>query len=253
MKLLRRLSRKSPPQPTPFRGDPVAPDQPFFAIGDLHGQAGLAEQMLARLDNDTDHRIVFVGDFVDRGDHSAQVLALLYELATQDPHRFVCLVGNHEEMMLNFLDDPEGSGPRWLRHGGLQTLASFGVRGIHQRAEPARLIAARDDLHDKMGPEVEHWLRNLPRKWVSGNVAVVHAGADPALPIDQQSDDVLTWGHPDFLRQTRRDGLWVVHGHTIMPEPMIRDGRISVDTGAYATGQLTAAKIGSGRVEFLQT
>ena len=254
MKFLRRIGRKNTPEPAPFRAPPIAPEKAFVAIGDIHGQLLLAERLFTQIAALSEYQVVCVGDYVDRGEQSAQVLSLLHGVHNankENTHGFTFLMGNHEEMMLNFLDDPARNGARWLRHGWLQTLASFGVRGVHQRAEEAQLIDARDALREQLGAEQEQWLRSLPRKWVSGNVAVVHAGADPAVPIENQADEVLTWGHPDFMRQNRTDGMWVVHGHTIMPEPQIRNGRISIDTGAYATGQLTAAKIEAGKVEFL--
>ncbi len=151
--------------------------------------------------------------------------------------------------MLAFLDDPVVHGPRWLRHGGLQTLASFGVGMVTPRPDEARIIAARDALARALGPELLAWLRALPTRFVSGNVAVVHAGADPARAIADQDDDVLIWGHPDFASRTRDDGVWVVHGHTITETVTPVSGRIAVDTGAYASGRLSAALIGPDRLE----
>ena len=88
-------------------------------------------------------------------------------------------------------------------------------------------------------------------KYSSGNVHVVHAGADPARPLDRQSAHTLIWGHPDFLRRPRRDGQWVVYGHTIVDVVAAENGRIGVDTGAYATGRLSAALITRDGVESL--
>ena len=84
----------------------------------------------------------------------------------------------------------------------------------------------------------------------SGNVAVVHAAADPALPMVEQSDDTLIWGHARFAQDVREDGIWIVHGHTIVHEPVAAQGRISIDTGAFATGDLTAAIVQPGSVTF---
>ncbi len=80
---------------------------------------------------------------------------------------------------------------------------------------------------------------------------VVHAALDPLLPVDHQPSGTLIWGHADFGKLPRQDGQWVVHGHTIVDAPRILDGVISVDTGAYATGRLTMARITpDGQVSF---
>lgn len=235
-RLFGRRRPAAPPLP------PVSPDAPFQAVGDIHGRADLLERLIPMLDDGMTR--VFVGDYIDRGEDSAAVLARLMESGA------ICLKGNHEQMMLDFLDSPERRGGRWLRNGGLQTLASFGV-GLSDAADPAALKEARDALRERMGEEMERWLRNLRLDWSSGNVAVVHAGADPELPMEDQAPEVLIWGHPAFERVQRRDGLWVVHGHTIVDAPGTEGGRISIDTGAYATGRLTAATVAEGEVTFL--
>lgn len=251
---------KRRPQPDPtqrsvrrFNGGAIEPEQRFIAIGDVHGCCDLLSATLQQIEDVVpDVPIVFVGDYVDRGEQSAQTLRLLTGLSKRDPEKFICLRGNHEEMMLQFLDAPAEHGRRWMRHGGLQTLASFGVGGVHEGARGETLVAARDALIKALGEELIGWLHQLPRKWMSGNVAVVHAGADPNLPIDQQPDHALTWGHSDFLSVPRQDGIWVVHGHTIVSSPAVVQGRIEIDTGAYATGRLTAVGIEHDSIDFLQ-
>jgi len=192
-------------------------------------------------------KIICVGDLVDRGENSADVLRLTLERDAQPD--FICLKGNHEHMLLRFLQAPEEQGARWLRYGGLQTLASFGI-GLRQ-GQPMETV--RDALAEKMGEELIRWLTNLPLQWVSGNVAVVHAAAHPAHPINKQSERVLMWGHPEFFQTPRNDGLWVVHGHTIVDVPHAKDGRIAVDTGAFGTGVLTAARVSVDGVSFINT
>ncbi|WP_370160894.1 metallophosphoesterase [Limimaricola soesokkakensis] len=219
----------------------LAPAKPLAVIGDVHGRADLLTLMLKQLEQDApDHQIVLVGDYLDRGEDSRAVLEKLY--ARSD---LICLKGNHEAMCLEFMKDPERHGPRWLRNGGLQTLASFGVGGLGQGNDPARLVAARDALAAALGAETLAWLQDLPLSWRSGNVAVVHAGADPELPLSLQQEQALLWGHPDFERVSRQDGVWLVHGHTIVDQVKRQKGRIAVDTGAYASGRLSAALIGA--------
>jgi len=222
--------------------DPPAPEQPFVAVGDVHGRADLVEKLLK---NAPEVPLIFVGDYVDRGDHSADVLRILHGRGD-----ITCLAGNHEHMMLKFLKDPETDGPRWLRYGGLQTLASFGIRGMSESTTGSSLVRARNELVDEMGEDLIGWISALPVSVTSGNVTVVHAGADPAVPIQDQTRRVLQWGHRDFRKIRRQDGMWIVHGHTIVDRAHCEDGRIAVDTGAYATGRLTAALIANGEVHF---
>lgn len=224
---------------------PPAPDQPLFVIGDLHGRADLLDKLLDQARDG--EQIICVGDYVDRGENSADVLARLHGMPD-----ILCLKGNHEDMLLAFLEDPENAGPRWLRYGGLQTLASFRVPGVSERMRGEELTAARDELVKRMGNDQIDWLQTMPLFYETGNVAIVHAGADPVCPISQQSNAVLMWGHPEFRKSTRPDGIWVVHGHTIVDEPAAKNGRVSVDTGAYATGRLTAARIGNDGIEFVR-
>jgi serine/threonine protein phosphatase 1 len=246
MKALSRLfTRKAKSNPT-FDA-PLAPAASLAIIGDIHGTDGLVARLLDKLEPYAPEKIIFVGDYVDRGEQSAHVLARLYKMAQTDP-RCICLKGNHEAMMLEFLDDPLSLGPRWLRNGGLQTLASYGI-GKDGLGTEARMVAARDALARALGPDLLGWLRALPTRFVSGNVAVVHAGADPERAIEDQPDMALLWGYPGFNTRPRSDGIWVVHGHTITSEVIPRDGRIGVDTGAFANGRLSAVVIESNRFE----
>lgn len=249
MPLFKNLfSRSEPPQSF---SAPLTPDNPVFIVGDLHGCArqmrDLQNQMA--VENPKAHQ-VYVGDYVDRGDQAKDVLETLF--AERDNPYITCLRGNHEDMMLGFLQDPAEKGARWLRYGGLNTLGSFGIDGIptNSSAEVFETTAAK--LRAAIGPEILRWLDTLPTQWTSGNLAVVHAAADPKLPMALQADETLKWGHKDFTTIPREDGIWVAHGHTIVEEAKAEAGRIAVDTGAYATGRLTAAYVSFGDLRFLQ-
>jgi serine/threonine protein phosphatase 1 len=244
-RLLDYLTGRGRAAPVAFDA-PLAPEEPFVAIGDVHGRDDLLGRLLDRLEaEEPELRVVLVGDYIDRGERSASVLARL----SSRPH-LVCLMGNHEAMCLGFLEDPAREGPRWLANGGLQTLASFGIGGVTLGSGPTALEAARDRLAMAMGENLIGWLADRPLLWHSGNVAVVHAGADPLRALEDQEERTLLWGHPRFAAQPRTDGIWVVHGHTILPEPVVEAGRIGIDTGAFATGRLTAALIAPEGVEF---
>jgi len=236
-----------------FEGGAPSPDESLAVVGDVHGQLGCLNAMIDQLNDQAPNaRWIFVGDLIDRGEHSAEVLERIRGIQTTRPNTVVIL-GNHEEMMLSFLRNPEETGNRWMRHGGLQTMASYGALHLSQNNTPEALRQAHEHLLAAMPSGLEQWLSDRPRVFQSGNVAVVHAGADPTLPIEHQKDQALTWGHVRFQQQPRQDGLWVVHGHTIVDIPQESNGVISVDTGAYATGHLTAAFLHDGTVEFIQT
>ena len=231
---------------TQWRGNRVAlaPSKPFYAIGDIHGRFDLLTRLMDQLDPDIP--VICVGDYVDRGEASAEVLRFLLERPD-----ILCLKGNHEDMLLGFLDNPKRNGSQWLRYGGLQTLASFGVSGVTETAPEDDLKHASDALEAAMGAELISWLRALPMRHQSGNIFVCHAGADPHTALDDQQDRHMLWGHPEFAKKARSDGTWVLHGHTIVESPTVQNTRISIDTGAFATGILTAALVQPGGVEFI--
>ncbi|WP_267137518.1 metallophosphoesterase [Anianabacter salinae] len=228
---------------------PVQCNEPIYAIGDLHGRSDMIAPMVNMIDADRskrgypDARIVFLGDYIDRGDKIAVTLGVLRALSDRSDGEIVCLLGNHEKMLLDFLDRPEEAGPRWLRHGGLQTLASFRVGEVCTLSTGKDLVRAADKLRGAMPVGLEGWLRDLPLTWQSGNVLCVHAAADPSLPVHIQSERTLLWGHKEFYSADRRDGIWIVHGHNVVSAPIARRGRVSVDTGAYFSGRLSAAAL----------
>lgn len=238
-----RAPAEAPLGPLPSLGGPVA------VIGDVHGRDDLLEALLAQLAARPDAdgmRVVCVGDMVDRGPDSAAVLRRLHQLETR-PAPFAsltCLMGNHERMLLDFLEEPARAGLRWLQYGGAETLTSFGLspermdRGI---AAGDRLEALAQGLADALGPEVHAWLAARPLYWTEDTLWVTHAGADPHRSLDAQGAREFLWGGARFYDTPRRDGLWVAHGHTIVKSPVLEPSRIAVDTGAWRTGRLTAA------------
>ncbi|MEO1686681.1 MAG: metallophosphoesterase [Pseudomonadota bacterium] len=225
-------------------------DRPTYAIGDVHGRFDLMEALLTRIGDDIAARgleaprIVFMGDYVDRGEQSAEVLARLTALLDEGHAgaEVIALRGNHEQMMLDFIEQPADAGPRWIRNGGLQTLASYGVGGVQLTAEGEALEPAAAALDAALGPSratvegLDVWHR-------FGTVIFAHAGGDPDTPPELQSDRTLTWGTPRFFQFARDDGLWTVYGHYIVDEAHAAQGRIAVDTGAFHSGVLSAARL----------
>lgn len=237
-----------------------APKDVVYVIGDVHGCIDKLDKLLGAIDADISAnpgvggKVIFVGDYIDRGESSADVLRFVADVTTMYPDRLIGLMGNHERMLLDFLTNPTGSGKRWVRFGGLQTLASFGVGAGLSADNPnaGELLDAAGDLMEVMGQGLVDWLHNLPLSWSSGTLWVVHAGANPTKAMEQQPPKTLMWGSESFMKQERQDGQWVAFGHQPFDAPFAKDGRIAVDTGAVYGGSLTAARIDpSGDVTFL--
>ena len=221
-----------------------------FAIGDIHGRADLLAQMFDLLegrlaDERRDGRapiVIFLGDYVDRGPNSAGVLDLL----TGDrPHGYErrYLRGNHEQSMLAFMEAPNDN-RSWLHHGGAETLASYGVAPPSPRhATHEECTEAAAALRARLPTEHLIFLEKLERYVELGDYAFVHAGVDLARPLDAQQDHDLYWSRERFLNGKRRFSHRVVHGHTPTDQPFADDRRVGVDTGAYATGVLTAVRL----------
>jgi serine/threonine protein phosphatase 1 len=218
-------------------------------VGDIHGRVDLLGKLLTKItDQAPQANLIFVGDYIDRGPDSRKTIDMLRALPGA-----TCIRGNHETMLLEFLDTPIERGGRWLRNGGTETLASYGI-SLAEQSDRRQVLDASQKLHAVLSDGTEQWLRALPLHWRSGNLLITHAGPDPARPIDMQDDDAFLWGHSWFLRDSRSDGLWVAHGHWITDRANCADGRINVDTGAFHTGRLTCALIGTdGQVRFIQT
>lgn len=227
----------------------------IYAVGDVHGRHDLLARLIERIVADAARlgvppRIIFLGDYIDRGEGAREAIELLAGLAGQGGADCVFLMGNHEQMLLRFLREP-ASGGRWLRYGGLQTLMSYGVAeaaSLRARDGPATAAAA---LAEALGPHLR-FLESLRLSHRAGNVFFAHAGADPTLPTEEQAVDTLLWGCDRFRTAVREDGIWVVHGHFVVARPTATGGCIAVDTGAYFSGRLTAARISGGEVSFLQ-
>jgi serine/threonine protein phosphatase 1 len=226
---------------------PLAPPRPArrtYAVGDIHGCLDALETMLSLIAVDAGgmaHDLVFLGDYVDRGPDSAGVLDRLMALARgrDDVH---CLAGNHDRMLLDAVAEPD-SAPAWLSMGGDATLASLGCLPERPAAggAAARNAARAAALQAALGPERQAWLAGLPLWWQSGNLIAVHGLTDPCKDMSEQDPEHLVWARPGPDLAPRADGAWVVHGHTIVPEPTVRAGHVAVDTGAFAGNPLTAA------------
>jgi serine/threonine protein phosphatase 1 len=229
-----------------------------YAVGDVHGRYDLLLDLLGRIDADQAARsagrtpiLVMLGDYVDRGPQSAQVLETLSWLRRRAPFEVVALNGNHEQGMLQFLEAPDRGAP-WLRWGGTETLASYGV-AAPDFTRPDALLAARDMLLDRMPASHLRLLQDLDTLAAVGDYLFVHAGLAPGVALEKQVEADLLWIRDDFLGAPRPSDRIVVHGHTwVDAEPRLLAQRIGVDTGAYDTGVLTALRLDGAQQGVLQ-
>jgi serine/threonine protein phosphatase 1 len=225
---------------------PALPDGVrIYAIGDIHGRSDLLNQIFKVIDADLTNSPpqqafeVYLGDYVDRGPDSSGVLDLL--IARSRVRQTVCLKGNHEAFMLDVLREPKKIGD-WRQYGGLTTMMSYGLRpSMNPSAEEQ--VELVDALKAALPPEHVPFLQSLRSSFTCGDYYFVHAGVKPGVPLEAQRDEDLLWIREEFLSCEDHFGRYVVHGHTPVPVPDIRANRINIDTGAYATGNLTLLSV----------
>ncbi|HJR82834.1 MAG TPA: metallophosphoesterase [Sphingomicrobium sp.] len=225
-------------------------------LGDVHGRLDLLDEMLGRIEADDQSRagsktsVIFLGDLIDRGPDSAGVLHRLmhYRPAFATPY---FIAGNHEEVLLRILDGDSGPIANWLTFGGAECARSYGLD-----PEDLRLVPAGEAVeHLRRAVPEAHWtfLRNFADSVTFGSYLMVHAGIRPGIALDSQTPRDLRWIRSPFLEADGDLGFTVVHGHTISESVEIRSNRIGIDTGAYATGVLTALVLEGTSRSFLQT
>jgi serine/threonine protein phosphatase 1 len=226
----------------------------IYAVGDIHGRADLLLAVLRRIDDDLSARPigdsvqVFLGDYIDRGPNSRQVLDLLVDRQRQ--HKVLCLKGNHEAYAIQALSEPSVLS-EWLKMGGIATLLSYGVKRPARDDDPQAQRETSAALRRALPESHQHFLRHLAPSFSCGDYFFAHAGVRPEVPLQQQYERDLLWIRDDFLLYEEDFGKVVVHGHTPAPEPDIRSNRINIDTGAYATGRLTCLVLENDQMRFL--
>jgi serine/threonine protein phosphatase 1 len=205
-----------------------------YAIGDIHGCHDKLVRLIGHCERHAGgdaSRLVFVGDYIDRGPASHAVVAQLIAAQRDAPDRFICLRGNHEDLLVSAVQ--RGDSVNWLLNGGGATLDSYGVDDVSQL--PREHIA---------------WFRSLPLCHDDGRRFFVHAGIVPGVPLDRQPEEAMLWIREKFLSDTRDHGRFIVHGHTplVGGEPDLKPNRVNLDTGACFGGVLTAAVFDGSRV-----
>lgn len=233
---------------------PAAPEgERYYVIGDIHGRLDLFDALIAAIERDdraaagARSTVVLLGDLVDRGPDSAGVIARAREWQAQRSVRI--LAGNHEEMFLASFHDLRIL-RNFLRHGGRETVLSYGIS--RERYNEAEL----EELQEMMSaavPEADRtFLGSFEDYLVAGDYLFVHAGIDPSLPLEEQDRHDFLWIRDRFLRHEEPFSHVVVHGHTIFDEVEARPNRIGIDTGAFASGRLTALVLEHDRRRLIQ-
>jgi serine/threonine protein phosphatase 1 len=198
-----------------------------YAIGDIHGSYSKLANLLSHCADhcgDNDARFVFLGDYVDRGEHSREVVTLLIETQAAAAAEVICLMGNHEDMLLAAANRQDEA--MWLDNGGGATLDSYGVSSAEDI--PAEHLA---------------WFDSLPLSSRDERRFFVHAGIMPGIPLEQQRKEVLLWIREPFLSHATDHGLYIVHGHTPTGTglPELCHNRLNLDTLAWTGNPLVAA------------
>ncbi|MGE0417081.1 MAG: metallophosphoesterase family protein [Acetobacteraceae bacterium] len=228
----------------------LPPGQRVYAVGDIHGcldrlailHEQIADDLMARPVDDV--TLVHLGDYVDRGPESAQVVEWLLAGPPVPGARVVNLMGNHEQMMLQAVASGEDSAAsHWITNGGADSLLSWGIGRAVPHTEWAQHIPKSHLL----------FLRDLALHHQVGPYVFVHAGIRPGVTLAKQTRQDLLWIREPFLSSKANHGFVVVHGHTPRQDPVVRPNRIGIDTGAVIGGVLTCVVLEDDRLGFLHT
>ena len=214
-----------------------------YAIGDVHGRLDLLDGLLAAVEQDDSRRgsrktyLVFLGDLIDRGPASRQVVE---RLRTYQPEHMtpVFLMGNHEEVLVRLLQGEQGLLQSWLKFGGAECIQSYGVDPWHLQRQPEK--DALRIIAEAIPREHAEFLGSFADTFKFGDYLFVHAGIRPGVEIAAQESTDLRWIRQPFLDDDTDHGFVVVHGHTVREQIEERPNRVGIDTGAYRTGVLTA-------------
>jgi serine/threonine protein phosphatase 1 len=203
----------------------------IYAIGDIHGNLDALERLMDQVNPDLKRdRVVFMGDYIDRGPHSKGVVDYILRLKDQAPREnVICLKGNHEAMFLDFLQGRQVE--LFLVNGGLSTLKDYWGENWEQLDE---LI---------LPPEHEEFYQNLQLHYETPEYVFVHGGLKPGVDLAAQSEDDLLWIRGEFIVSPDDYGRRVIFGHTPFREPLVMPNKIGIDTGAVYGNLLTCLKL----------
>ncbi|HEU0117049.1 MAG TPA: metallophosphoesterase family protein [Alphaproteobacteria bacterium] len=236
----------------------LPPGLRVYAIGDIHGRFDLLKRVLEKIDADAKTasgpvQKIFLGDYIDRGLNSREIINYLIDWQAKEKgaNAPIFLLGNHERVMLSVLKESDTVLlERWLCFGGRETMLSYGVKPSVFVESPTVALEA---LADKVPPAHMAFLETLKTTAEFGDYFFCHAGVRPGVPLEKQEEDDLVWIRHEFLDHGDSYGKMVVHGHSISLEAEFRPNRIGIDTGAYATGNLTALGLEGTKQWLIQT
>jgi serine/threonine protein phosphatase 1 len=227
-----------------------------YAVGDIHGRHDLLLALIRQICQHAlespaaENSLLFVGDYVDRGEASKDVIELLLTLDLPGWQK-IFLRGNHDQSVLNFLEDYKFYRV-WRGYGAQETLLSYGVTPPRFDDDSA-FARTRDEFAEKLPATHLAFLNGLRYFHVEGDYLFVHAGLRPGIALDKQSQEDMLWIRDDFLFSREVFAKYVVHGHTPGTNPVRLKNRICIDTGAYVTGRLTAVVLEDDSCSFLTT
>jgi len=226
--------------PVATREPSIPADLRLYVVGDVHGRADLLERLAGKIGRelaDAPERVltIFLGDYIDRGMRSSDVVARLS--ARDFPTEIETLRGNHEQTMLDAFEDERVFG-FWRKIGGMETLVSYKI-DVSRVNRGQDYAGARADLHERIPSKHRDFLNTLPLTRQIGAYFFCHAGVRPRVPLDRQDGTDLISIRDEFLKSRVDHGKIIVHGHTPVDEPEFRPNRVNIDTGAYLTNRLT--------------
>lgn len=240
--------RAEAPRPT------VPEGQRVYVVGDIHGRLDLFDELIHAIEQDdldggaADSTVILLGDLVDRGPDSAGVVSRARDWAAQRSMRI--LAGNHEDMFLASFEDT-GMLRHFVRHGGRETLLSYGL--TLDRYNESTLDELQAMMREAVPVADRDFLRGLEEFAIVGDYLFVHAGIAPEIPIEEQKRRDMLWIRERFLRHPGPHSHVVVHGHTISDDVDERHNRIGIDTGAFASGRLTALVLEGDSRRYIQS
>lgn len=248
----RGIAKRGMTRKTPAR---VPDGLALYAIGDVHGRADLLAPLLDALLEDAAGAqravIVGLGDYVDRGPDSRGVVDLMLGLAKEPAIELRCLRGNHDQALVDFLADAE-LGPSWARHGGRETLASYGTPAPDDPGDMRAWRDTREAFAAALPAAHRAFFTDLALSYTCGDYLFVHAGVRPGVALDAQAARDLLWIRDPFLTCARPLEKLVVHGHTPSPRVHADHRRIGLDTEAHASGVLSACRLAGAERAFIQ-
>lgn len=241
--------------PVPPRQHHLPDGERIYAIGDIHGRLDCLDSIMSQIAYDeasrgkADTTIVFLGDLIDRGAESRGVIERAMRIS--ETYKTVFLMGNHEEILIRAWEGDSRAAALLHRVGGRETVMSYGVPASdYDAGDVGELVTL---VGDRIPPEHIAFLSAFRDSHAQGDYLFVHAGIRPGVPLSAQDPLDMRWIRREFLDDNRDHGPMVIHGHSITEDIDLQANRIGIDTGAFASGKLTAIGIEGAERWFMTT